>query len=432
MITSMADVFKETTLSEFLKSLINNALGYTRNSRACSGLSDSEFVFIGIWRVLSQSVSGREFIQSIRNEGIGSAKKSTYFETIKSERRLRMLRDVDTAFSSMINNELKKHEVDYLGDFPELKGRLVLAGDGHTIEHAAHAKRDKKGRIVPVSNIHLLDLHTGIGMHFTDVQGNGNRKHEIKAFRNELLRIQGVADSNLTKRPIIIYDRAIVDKRFWSRQKLMKRNGMDVITRTKKNMKFLFQIERSFDSSLPINNGVVADFSVGADNAVSMRLIVYVNPEDGKRYEFLTTNNDLEPGLISWLYLLRWKIEKVFDTLKNKLQEKKAWANGEIAQEIHSRFCHLARNFLMYILHLMGHSFDITEEKLEKKRERQIKDRLEKAKKKGRSLHPQQLSKCYFFQLSCQFVRVVRNLFHRQTPVFQLLGSFREAMTGYY
>lgn len=431
-VIKMEDVFRNSTLLDFTRKLIKQSLGFTRNSRMCPDMTDEEFVLIGTWRVLSQAVSGREFLQSIHDAGISSTKRSAYFETMKSERRLNMLRDVDLAFASILAQTLRGNGIDYLADFPELEGRPVLAGDGHTIEHAVHAKRDEKGRIVPVSNIHLLDLHTGIGMHLTDVQGDGSRRHEIKAFRNEVSQSQGLTHSGAQGRPIVIYDRAIIDKHFWTRQKLMKINGMDVITRKKETMKFLLKMPRVFDRSLTINKGVVEDYTVGADNSVSMRLIAYVDPEDGKEYEFLTTIDELAPGLIAWLYLLRWKIEKMFDTFKNKLQEKKAWANGATAQEIHSRFCHLARNLIVYIMHMMEHSFGITEEKLEKKREKHIQRRMEKAAERGATLHPQHLSTRYLFQLSCQFIRSVRNHFLKPKTILQLSGIFREAMTVYY
>jgi len=427
-------LFKNSTLAAFTRDLIKRSLCFTRNSRVCTDIPDEEFVFMGMCRVLSQSVSGRDFLQFMLNEGVAPIKTSTYFESMKSERRLKMLRDVSAAFSLHLNNELISNGVDYLGDFPELAGRPVVAGDGHTIEHAAHARRDKKGRLVPVSNIHLLNLHTGIGLHFTDVQGDGSRRHEIKAFRDLVYKAQGLPlpDSNPTKRPILIYDRAIVDKIFWSRQKLMKVNGIDVITRKKESMKFLLQMPRMFNSDLDINKGVIKDYTVGADNAVSMRLIVYLNSEDGKTYEFLTTIEDLEPGLIAWLYLLRWKIEKMFDTFKNKLQEKKEWANGKTAQETQSRFCHMTRNLLVYIQHLLGVSFDITEKKLEKKRQGSLKKRVDKEAKKGKLLHPQCFSKRYLFQLSCQFIRAVRNLFFKEKTIMQMIRFFRGAMTAYY
>jgi len=426
----MEKLFKNSSLPDFTKQLSKDSLEFTRNSRNCSGITDEEFIFMGIFRALAPCTSGRDYLQYLYDNDEAKKKRSTYFETLSSERRLGMLQDVSKAFCRLLRKRVKERGVDYLGDFPELKKRTVLAGDGHKIAHAAHDKRDKKKRFIPVGNIHLLDMHTGVGFHLSTIRGPRLRAHEMPCFR------KAADDPNALEwpegdRPIIIYDRAIVDNEFWSTQK-MKTSGMDVITRKKSNMKFLFRAPRDGNTSVEINTGVVTDECVGPDNAVSMRLIVYRDPEDGKKYEFLTTIDDLEPGLIAWLYLMRWKIEKVFDTFKTKMKETKSWATGEIAQKMQSHFSHMARNLLVFILHLLDDLFNIKDDKLRKKREYSLRKREERSSKKGRSLHPQQYSLRYLYQLSCQFIRVVRNLFLDKRPIKRIIMHFRDALISYY
>lgn len=54
----------------------------------------------------------------------------------------------------------------------------------------------------------------------------------------------------------------------------------------------------------------------------------------------------MPPGLIAYLYKARWNIEKVFDQVKNKLNEKKAWATSDIAKEMQAQFVCLAHNLM--------------------------------------------------------------------------------------
>lgn len=76
-----------------------------------------------------------------------------------------------------------------------------------------------------------------------------------------------------------------------------------------------------------VHIGIESDELVGAFCGVMLRRINYRDPADGKLYVFMTNEMTLPPGLIAFLYKLRWDIEKVFDEKKNKLHEKKAWAD---------------------------------------------------------------------------------------------------------
>ena len=80
-----------------------------------------------------------------------------------------------------------------------------------------------------------------------------------------------------------------------------------------------------FDKDDPVNTGVMADYNGGFTNTLStMRIIEYIDPETGEEMTFFTTiNRKIFPGVICWLYFLRWRIEKSFDCFKNSLGEKK-------------------------------------------------------------------------------------------------------------
>jgi hypothetical protein len=74
---------------------------------------------------------------------------------------------------------------------------------------------------------------------------------------------------------------------------------------------------------------------------------------------------------------------------------------------------------------------NIFEEKLVKKQKEAIEKRIEKAKKKGRSLHPLVLIPHKFFQMSAQYIRHFRNKFHSTKPWKDLIPGFEKAMTAY-
>jgi len=140
-----------------------------------------------------------------------------------------------------------------------------------------------------------------------------------------------------------------------------------------------------------------------------MRRVRYRDPETGNEYEFLTTVWDLPPGTIALLYLLRWRIEKVFDTGKNKLEETKGWATGEVAHEIQGHFFALTHNLLVLLRWNLLRNHGLREVKLEKKRARWLKKRAESAKTMNREVHPIQWKLPAIVQMSLQFIRMLRN-----------------------
>lgn len=82
---------------------------------------------------------------------------------------------------------------------------------------------------------------------------------------------------------------------------------------------------------------------------MTVRIVRYMDPETGAEYEFQTSVDDLEPGVIALLYLTRWRIEKVFETTKNKLEETRSCAVGETAQEIRAHVLALTHNLLVLL-----------------------------------------------------------------------------------
>ncbi len=57
----------------------------------------------------------------------------------------------------------------------------------------------------------------------------------------------------------------------------------------------------------------------------------------------------IPPCLIAYLYKTRWDIENIFDQVKNKLGEKKAWAASFTAKNMQAQFICMAHNLMLIL-----------------------------------------------------------------------------------
>ena len=94
------------------------------------------------------------------------------------------------------------------------------------------------------------------------------------------------------------------------------------------------------------NHGILQHELVTSSDATLLRRVACQAPDTGEIRVFLTTELTLAPGLIAHLYQRRWQIEKVFDSLKNKLNEKKSWAASPDAKAAQAEFLCLAHNLI--------------------------------------------------------------------------------------
>ena len=97
---------------------------------------------------------------------------------------------------------------------------------------------------------------------------------------------------------------------------------------------------------------------------VSHKIIEYTDPETGQKYQFVSSVEHIEPGLVVWLYFLRWRIEKSFDNLKNNLFEQKAWATTQNALTIQSSVISMVYNFMRFIKEYLHIEEDLLDEKV--------------------------------------------------------------------
>jgi len=378
---------------------------YVRGVYRKGPLDDFRFVRLGVCRVLSQAASGRDFLQLAREVLQEGVARASFFDSLHCRRRSQVLADLNAELVTRNSSSLE----DLLVHFPQLRDLPVYAVDGHHIDHAVHSPSDPKGEKVSANNLYLLCLHTGLLWNLGAVQGDGRHNHEMPVFRNQIVpwmltRHPGQGQPA----PLFIGDPAFVDKVFWTRM-VLQGHGARFITRTKSNMKPLIYASYGWDAKKPLNEGIQADLSVGFDGAMTLRMIRYRDPESGVEYEFLTSVMDLEPGLIALLYLSRWRIEKLFDTPKNKLEESKSWAVGPVAQETRAHLAALTHNLLVLLRRELEREHGIREEKVEQKRATQWIQRQAKARAQGRKVAAIQKFLPVAVQLTAQFIRSLRN-----------------------
>ena len=236
--------------------------------------------------------------------------------------------------------------------------------------------------------------------------------------------------SKLKKKTIWICDRAYVDKRWWVNQ---KKKGNYVISRIKTNNSILYCGDQEFDRNDPVNARVISDRLGGFSSSGStMRIIACIDPETEEERTFYTTlGKEVKPGVVCWLYFLRWRIEKVFDCFKNSFNERKAWATGNIATEIQGHFICMVYNFVQFLSEKTKKHESCEDEKAEKKYAKNLEVREKKAKELGRFIHPLLYISRRISRISEQFIRAVRKHFYLKIPLKLIVPVFVERLKRY-
>jgi len=427
--------FSELSVECLLTKLVELGFDQTREERSCK-FTDRDFVQLGCQRVLGSFQSGRDFLQHQHEVEQAKIARSTFFKALQSSRRLQVCEDVSRGILKVLNEQMDTLEVDYLKQFSALNEYEVYAGDGHFIEHACHTKlidskkeqrrTGKLPKLHAAGLIYMQNLRNGLLSLFAPVSDGTRKNHEMPIFRNHYEKFK--AQTN--KRVIYVLDRAYVDKVWWSRK--MGPN-VDFISRSKSNFSLTMCGDMGFDDNKEINQGVKRDFLAGlGGNSAAFRFIDYKDPETGNTYQFYTSNMDLEPGLIAWLYFKRWTIEKTYDTSKNSLCEQKAWATGEGALQVQAHFICVVYNILRFINEITLKSMDEDEKiSYRKKYADWIKKREEKAIKKGRSINLLLKNSLRMPKIAIQFIRFLKNNFHSPLPLRRLLPILRLRLINY-
>ncbi len=261
-----------------------------------------------------------------RNTGCASRTPratSNYFAALQSARRGAVLRAVNLTLLTAAHRPLH----DRLAAIPELAQYECFTQDGHWHQAATHDPRHEGAKLA-VGHFYSLNLRTQLLEHLA--AGQGLHEHDMSALKR--IKPKGLRQRvPKGKRVICIYDKAGIDFHYWKRCR--QECAVYFLSRVKENMVYDWLESVPWDESDPRNAGVTEDRQVRTREGHALRIVYYTDPLTGERYEFLTNEMDLPPGVIAELYRRRWEVEKVFDEIKNKLTEKKAWATSLVAKD---------------------------------------------------------------------------------------------------
>jgi hypothetical protein len=394
--------------------------------RKCNALPDHEWIKTGLLRILSQEPSGRAFLQKLSDSGGTDLKRSLFFETLKSKRRLKLCKDISLSLYETMRP--KNLEADPFAQFSVLDGYDVHAGDGHYHGAAVHDVR-KDGKKYPTQHFYSVDLRSHALRHLTlaDTSGTRKREHDTRALKR--LDIETLRQSAPKGRKVIyVWDRAGIDFFQWFKWKHL--GGIYFISREKKNMAPMVIGELYYDKKDVINKGVQKYQIIGTSAGVMMHRVVYKCPISGEFYHFVTSLSTIPPGIIAYLYRTRWDIEKIFDEVKNKLSEKKAWATSDIAKEMQAQFVCIAHN-LMLILEGCIEKEGIGNEIENNRRNKRLEKALVSSKVGNKKLPNFLVQPKRATQRSVKFIRWLRNHLFMNTSWRQALGPLQRIYAAF-
>ena len=391
-----------TVNQAFYQPLIGLAAN-SKASRYCPEFSDEDYLLCGVQRVLEESSSGRAFLQEHAPALDISVTQSNYFANLHSVRRLELLQDVDESVLQQAQSKL----LDRLADITELAGYECFAADGHWHKAATHDPLHD-GTKMAVGHFYALNLHTHTLRHL--VTGEGLHEHDMSALKR--VTPKGLRQ-NVPKgrRVLVVYDKAGIDLNFWKRCR--HECAVYFLSRVKENMVLRWERDFDWDRDDPRNAGVTSDTEVHTSGGHLLRLINYTDPVGGKAFEFLTNAIDLPAGVLVELYRRRWEIEKVFDELKNKLGQRKAWASGTVARTIQARFLALTHNLLLIYEQKLASYHGVTNDAEDQRRDKRFERATKHCVRSGYPPTTLASQSRIASQRSVKFVRWLRHALHQ-------------------
>lgn len=378
--------------TEFFKPVFG-FLDHSRCRRNCPALPDGLWLEVGIRRCLGLFQSGRDFLQDLAERHDTEILLTTFFESLKSKRRLALLTDI----LAQVQAHMRRSMPDPFAAFKCLDDFDIYAGDGHFIAAASHDKaapRKSPAKDKPVGrtaaftatkyatgHLYSLDLRSHGMTHLTvSDQIERKKEHDMRALKRQ--DIQSLRQGAATGRKVLyIWDRAGIDFRQWFQ---WKQRGVYFLSREKENMTLQTLGIHPFDGGDPINRGVIADELVGTSVNVTLRRVTYQDPETGTVYIYLTNlPPGVPPGIVALLYKSRWDVEKVFDEFKNKLGETKAWASTANAKTCQARLLCLTHNLMTLMEEQLFREAGIRNEVETKRKGKTLAKRDEQSKSTG-------------------------------------------------
>ncbi len=406
------------------------ALSRAKNFRACNEYTDQEHLNSGIERVLQSVASGRDWVQRLRLKFKLNLSVSNFFSSLRSSRRKQLVEEVSMDVRAQTDQAIcHQKDDDPLSVHAELDGFAVYASDGHSHKASAHELpiKDKKRAVTHIYTCNLRShslAHTAL----TNPSLTKKKEHEIATLKQIGGKALRMGEAKGIK-VIQVYDPAIIDYNEWFKWK--KGHGLYILTLEKSNSALRVLGEPEWDKADERNRGILNDELVGPSNGTVMRRVTYKDPLSGKVYRFITNELTLPPGLIAFLYKLRWDIEKIFDQVKNKLLEQKAWAKSATAKIQQAHFIALAHNLMVLLNHQIETEEGIADEKSQRKRKQTRTKELEQLQLNGEQMNSLVLNWKRATQRCLQFIRWLRHCLENQTPWREAVNLLRPLMQNY-
>jgi IS4 transposase len=415
-----------TDLSRILFSDIPALYSQSQRKYNCAGISDINFCQLGVLRCLSSSLTGQEFIQYHADQNVADIDPSHFFKALKSARRLENI----TSLNDLLAITMKTRVADPYTQCRELDEWDIYAVDGHYHKAACfdpkYIAADGSDRSAATGHFFRLDMRTHHLSCLAMAEPKDGKKKEqdmsvIKRSTAEDLRNR----ARVGRKVMLIWDKACIDYRQWF--KLKHTYGIYFTTLEKSNSIAEICSVNLLDRTEPRNAGIVSDHIISTSNGVQLRRIVYINPEDGVAYTYLTNDFTLPAYQIVLLYKHRWDIEKIFYELKSKMNERKSWASSKEGKKSHAIFECLTHNLLLLLEKHVEKTEGIRDEVEEEKQVGRIKGTPRVILKVARNFINSALNRAT--HRTQRFIRWVRVRLYLDVPWSESVARLREIWT---
>lgn len=394
---------KTSTLLDKLIAPLKSLILSSNKTRNCPVLEDEKWITTGLLRVLSSEFSSRGFLQQLADQLQTIIPSSSFFKTLRSARRLDFCQRLNEAFAQGYQSP----KSDPLAGFASLGKYDIYAGDGHYRAAATHDKKIGEKKYA-VGHFYTLNVRTNMLTHLDSMVEEPGRKKEHDMHLLKRMSIKQLRQGAPKGRKVLyVWDKAGIDLHQWFKWK--QGSSIYFLSLEKENMKLRTLGLTEFDLNAPVNAGVLADELVGQDNGAMMRRIKYQCPDSGKVFHFITNVMDVEPGLLAELYKLRWNIEKVFDELKTKLTEKKAWASTTVARNTQANFTCLLHNLMVSLEEELSENSELRDKREITRRKNRHQELIQRVKANGKQLPLAQQVVPRATQRTLRFIRWLRN-----------------------
>ena len=393
-----------------------------KTSRICLELPDEDWLSLGVFRVLHEVRSGRGFLQEVAAHLPNTPDFNHFFATLRSERRLHVCQEA----VGLLNASLKAQLPDELANVEELGGFDVYAADGHWHRAAAHDQRPfAESPKSSCGHFYALDLRRGLLHHITGAdQEEREHEHDMRALKRQSIEAlrRGAPKG---RKVLYVYDRAGIDFKAWEKWK--QTGGIYFLSREKENMTLRVMNNLAWDHLDERNAGVKSDELCQSSSGVRVRRVTFEDPVSGTIHVFITDEMTLPPGILAELARRRWNIEKVFDELKNKLGETKAWATSATAKSMQATFICLTHQLLLVFEHMLDEDHGVRPEAELSRRAKRLENDIQFATKNDRPFQSLRACSLRLTQRTVKLLRWLRASLTREAPWLHLISILRHS-----